>query len=100
MMQAANINSSPVWMPIGGPESTPDAFKGSDGVHCMAWSPNGDALFVGTVAGQFYRFSNLNTIVDSIYSTGAIMSMANGSKIPVINPNSKVISTSNGYKPD
>jgi hypothetical protein len=36
----------------------------------MAWSPNGDQLFVGTEAGLVYRFSNIGAITDSV--TGSI----------------------------
>src|ERR1700722_2264944 len=93
MMQAADFSDAEVWMPIGGPQSKPDAFTGSDAVHCLAWSPNGDALFVGTEAGQFYRFSNLDSIIDTSYTTGAIMSVPNGTHTAVVNPNTRVIST-------
>ncbi|HTA84110.1 MAG TPA: T9SS type A sorting domain-containing protein [Bacteroidia bacterium] len=78
MMQAADFNDQMVWMPIGGPLSLPDAFKGTDPVHCMAWSPNGDALFVGTEGGQLFRFSNLDSIIDNVYTTGALFSQPGG----------------------
>jgi len=78
MMQAADFNNPMVWMPIGGPLSLPDAFKGNDPVHCMAWSPDGDALFVGTEGGQLFRFSNLDSIIDTSYITGGLFSMPTG----------------------
>jgi hypothetical protein len=93
MMQAADFQDPVVWMPIGGPLSKPNAFSGSDPVHCMAWSPNGDALFVGTQGGQLYRFSNLDSIIDTAYTTGALFSMPNGGK-SVTNTKCRVISTS------
>ncbi|MGP8214594.1 MAG: T9SS type A sorting domain-containing protein [Bacteroidia bacterium] len=92
-MQAIDFQDPTVWMPIGGPQSSPDKFTGSDPVHCMAFSPNGDALFVGTEAGQFYRFSNLDSVRDTSYITGGIISMPDD-KAPVPNKLSKVISTS------
>ncbi len=92
MMQAIDFQDPEVWMPIGGPLSQPDAFSGSNPVHCMVWSPNGDALFVGTESGQFFRFSNLDSIVDTAYTTGALYSVPNGGHA-VANPRTRVIST-------
>lgn len=94
MMQAADFADPVVWMPIGGPDSKPNAFTGAnDAVHCLAWSANGDALFVGTDGGQLYRFSNLDSIIDSSYTTGALYSMARNNKTPVVNTKTRVIST-------
>ncbi|HWY98940.1 MAG TPA: T9SS type A sorting domain-containing protein, partial [Bacteroidia bacterium] len=91
-MQAIDFQDPTVWMPIGGPQSKPDAFTGNDQVHCLTWSPNGDALFVGTETGQFFRFSNLDSIRDTSYITGAIISIKNNVKAPVANPLTRVIS--------
>ncbi len=94
MMQAADFIDNAIWMPVGGPQSQPDAFTGTDPVHCLAWSPNGDALFAGTEAGQLFRFSNLDSIIDTSFITGGIFSMANGVKTPVANPLTRVRSKS------
>lgn len=64
-----------IWKPIGGPDSKPDAFTSSnsfDSPHALAWSPNGDALFVGTEEGALFRFSNINKVVSSTYCSGAL----------------------------
>jgi hypothetical protein len=92
-MQATDFSDGTVWMPIGGPLSKPDAFSGNDPVHCMAWSGNGDALFVGTEGGQFYRFSNLDSIIDTSYITGALYSRVHNSNNSVVNTKTRVIST-------
>jgi hypothetical protein len=73
--QADNLAGAAIWMPIGGPLSKPDAFTGADPVHCMAWSPTGNDLFVGTEGGQIYRFSNLNAVRDTSYIHGAVVSI-------------------------
>jgi photosystem II stability/assembly factor-like uncharacterized protein len=79
MMQADDITDPAVWMPIGGPLSTPDAFPVSgDPIHCLAWSPDGDALFIGTEGGQLFRLSNLDSVVDLRYNTGALYSIKKG----------------------
>jgi photosystem II stability/assembly factor-like uncharacterized protein len=93
-MQAIDFQDPTVWMPIGGPQSKPDAFTGGDQVHCLTWSPDGDALFVGTEQGQLFRFSNLDSIQDTAYTTGAIISIKDNVKAPVVNPLTRVISKS------
>jgi len=93
MMQAADFNDPMVWMPIGGPLSLPDAFTGNDPVHCMAWSPNGDALFVGTEGGQLFRFSNLDSVIDNVYTSGGLFSVPAGGHA-VTNPSTRVKSKS------
>lgn len=101
MMQAADLTDPIVWMPIGGPDSKPDAFKNPGGplspdpIHAMAWSPDGDALFVGTEGGQLYRFSNLDSVEDNDYCTGALWSEVRGGGV-VANPQCRVISTKLG----
>jgi hypothetical protein len=94
MMQAIDFADPVIWMPIGGPDSKPNAFTGSDAVHCLAFSPDGDALFVGTESGQFFRFSNLDSIIDTSYTTGALFSVPINVKAPVVNPKCRVKSTS------
>ena len=91
MMQAIDFQDATVWMPIGSGQSQPNAFSGV--VHCMAFSPDGDALFVGTESGQFFRFSNLDSIVDSSYITGAVYSVPTGTHSAIINPKCRVKST-------
>jgi hypothetical protein len=93
MMQAIDFADPAIWMPIGGPLSKPNAFSGNDPVHCLAWSPDGDALFAGTEGGQFFRFSNLDSIIDTSMRTGALWTVKPGQK-PVTNPYTRVKSTS------
>jgi Secretion system C-terminal sorting domain len=70
--QAASNNSA-LWMPIAyGSLSTPDAFSDGAPVHALAWTPDGDALFVGTEDGALYRISNINTIIANDYASGAL----------------------------
>ena len=63
-----------IWKPIGGPLSKPDAFTTTEPPHCLAWAPNGDALFVGVEGGSanLYRFSNLNKVIANTYCSGAL----------------------------
>ncbi len=67
-------NSTVIWKPIGGALSKPDAFTNTAPPHCLAWSPNGDALFVGVEGGSanLYRFSNLNKVIANSYCSGAL----------------------------
>ncbi|HXB10783.1 MAG TPA: T9SS type A sorting domain-containing protein, partial [Bacteroidia bacterium] len=95
-MQAADLSDAVIWMPIGGPKSKPDGFNGNDAVHCLHWTPDGDAIFVGTEAGQFYRFSNLDSIRDTSYNTGATYSVKKGNGAIVANALCKVISKNLG----
>jgi hypothetical protein len=55
--------SNPEWIKIGGRRSTPSAMTGM--VQTMTWSNDGDHLYVGTDAGNLYRISNINAVVDS-----------------------------------
>ncbi|HTB08155.1 MAG TPA: T9SS type A sorting domain-containing protein, partial [Bacteroidia bacterium] len=80
-MRAIDFSDAIIWMPIGSPLNGFSATEGP--VHCMAWSPDGDALFVGTQSGGVYRFSNLNAITDT--SNGAVFSIHGGKQRP--NPN-------------
>lgn len=93
MMQAIDVSTTPLWMPIGGLDSKPDAFPNSSSVvHSLAWSPDGDALFVGFDDGRLYRLSNLDSVIDDQYLTGALFGMKHaGGK--VINAKCRVIST-------
>ncbi len=65
-------NNTPVWMPIAGPLSTPTAYSGTSPIHCLTWSADGDALFVGTQSGSLFRFSNLNTMIANEYQSAAL----------------------------
>ncbi len=93
-MQAVDLSDPIIWMPIGGPLSKPDAFgSGTDktGVHSLAWSMDGDAIFAGTEGGSLFRFSNLNNVRDTSYLQGALWSEG-GSGNSVTNPNCRVLS--------
>lgn len=61
--RALDFSTSPEWIKIGGSHSTPSAFGGT--VSTMAWSEDGDNLYVGTESGALYRFSNLGAVTDS-----------------------------------
>ncbi len=65
-------NNTVVWKPIGGALSKPDAYTTGSSPHALAWTPDGDALFVGTEGGDFYRFSNLNKVIANDYCSGAL----------------------------
>jgi hypothetical protein len=58
-----DFSASPEWIKIGGTNSTPFAYGGE--AQCMAWSPDGDKLYVGTSGGVLYRFDNLGSVLDS-----------------------------------
>jgi hypothetical protein len=71
--QAAS-NATVIWIPVGGPDSKPTAFTGSqnESVHSLAWSADGNALFAGTEGGQLFRFLNMNAIIANNYCSGAL----------------------------
>lgn len=60
-----NFSTTPVWMKIGTISGTAEE---------LAWSADGDILYVGTDNGSLYRFSNLAPVKDSL--TGDIASPA------------------------
>jgi Secretion system C-terminal sorting domain len=62
-----DFSTGPEWFKIGGTNSSPIAFNGT--VTTMAWSSDGDHLFVGTESGSLYRFSHIGAIVDSANGT-------------------------------
>jgi hypothetical protein len=65
-------NSTVVWIPIGGPDSKPTAYNSSSSIHVLAWSPTGDALFVGDEGGNVFRFSNMNKLIANDYCSAAL----------------------------
>lgn len=71
---ALNFSTTPVWVKLG--ILTGEAEE-------LAWSDDGDILYVGTSSGTLYRFSNLAAITDS----------ANGD---VASPNTVVVKTQIG----
>lgn len=71
---ALNFSSTPVWMKLGTLSGEAEE---------LAWSADGDILYVGTSAGTLYRFSNLAAVTDS----------TNGD---VSSPNSIVVKTQIG----
>ncbi len=71
---ALNFSITPVWMKLGTLAGTAEE---------LAWSADGDILYVGTDAGILYRFSNLAAVTDS----------ANGD---VSSPNTVVVKTQIG----
>ncbi|HLG01944.1 MAG TPA: T9SS type A sorting domain-containing protein [Bacteroidia bacterium] len=55
-----DFSISPEWTKIGGTASTPSSFAGETSQ--MAWSPDGNKLYVGTSAGNLYRFDNIGNV--------------------------------------
>ena len=68
---ALNFSATPVWVKLGTLSGEAEE---------LAWSADGDILYVGTSSGTLYRFSNLAAITDS----------ANGD---VASPNTVVVKT-------
>ncbi len=68
---ALNFSVTPPWIKLGTLSGEAEE---------LAWSPDGDILYVGTSSGILYRFSNLAAITDS----------ANGD---IASPNSVVVKT-------
>ena len=68
---ALNFSGTPVWVKLGTLSGEAEE---------LAWSADGDILYVGTSSGTLYRFSNLAAITDS----------ANGD---VASPNTVVVKT-------
>jgi hypothetical protein len=91
-MQAADLSDAVIWMPVAfGASSKPDPFVTGDPPHAIAWTPDGDAIFVGTeYGGHFFRISNLDSIRDTSYTTGAVVSIKKGNGAVVANPKCKV----------
>jgi len=79
-------NSTPIWMPIGGPLSKPTAFSDGTTVHALAWSGDGNDLFAGCEDGGVYRFTNINSVIANNYCSGALWYNA-GSIHPTGNTN-------------
>ncbi len=77
-------NGLVVWMPIAGPTSTPTPFSNTvppatnPAIHCLTWTPDGDALFAGCEDGVLFRFSNINSIIANKYASGALWYEKNG----------------------
>ncbi len=66
-------NANVVWKPIGGTLSKPDAMPNSAAqTHALAWSSDGDALWVGFTDGNVYRLSNLNALDANNYKSGSL----------------------------
>lgn len=68
---ALNFSGTPEWMKLGTLSGEAEE---------LAWSPDGDILYVGTSSGNLYRFSNLAAVTDS----------ANGD---IVSPTSIVVKT-------
>ncbi len=79
--RALDFSTTPLWLKIAGNNSVPTAFSGE--TSSMAWSADGNHLFVGTNSGRLYRISNLAYVTDS----------ANGDIDNVNNPNPTSIIT-------
>ncbi len=65
-------NYSVLWKPIGGGLSKPTADNSASPIHALAWSADGDDLFVGDESGVLFRFSNLNAMDANNYCSGAL----------------------------
>ncbi len=78
--RAIDFSTNPLWLKIAGTFSQPNPYAGE--CSCMAWSPNGDDLYVGTASGGLYRISNLGTVTDSAHGdvdhkSTAVLTVAN-----------------------
>ncbi len=79
---ALNFSGTPAWMRIG--TITGEAEE-------LAWSNDGDILYVGTASGTLFRFSNLAAVTDS--TTGDIGGALTSTNPGPPNPNSIVVKT-------
>ena len=64
-----NFGITPDWVQVASSLSKDEtnAATGFSGVvHTMAWSPDGDNLYVGTDNGWLYRISHLHGLIDSV----------------------------------
>ncbi len=73
--------------------NSPSGFTGT--VHTMAWSSDGNHLYVGTDGGSLYRISHLHGLIDSVGSSASLPSVdANFNGINTAgnaaNPNTKI----------
>ncbi|MCE9537675.1 MAG: T9SS type A sorting domain-containing protein [Bacteroidetes bacterium] len=82
---ALNFSGTPVWMRLGTLNGEAEE---------LAWSDDGDILYVGTSSGTLYRFSNLAAVTDS---TNGDIGGANTTANPGSpNPNTIVVKTQIG----
>lgn len=77
---AIDFSTTPEWIKIAGSaHSAPDVMNGE--ISCMAWSPNGDDLYVGMggngATGNVYRISNIAAVLDSANGDISAASIAN-----------------------
>ncbi|HTL80369.1 MAG TPA: T9SS type A sorting domain-containing protein [Bacteroidia bacterium] len=61
--RAIDFSVNPLFIKIGGMHSTPVAYSGEAAQ--LAWSNDGDKLYVATSNGNLFRFDNLGSVTDS-----------------------------------
>ncbi len=64
-------NNSVIWMPIAGALSSPTPLIGGS-ISVISWTGDGDAIFSGDVAGNIFRFTNINSIIANDFCSGAL----------------------------
>ena len=85
-----NFSITPDWVQVAGPKSkdatnTNAPYSGE--VQTMAWSPNGNHLYVATSSGVLYRISHLHYLIDSV---------GNKTSAPSVDANYNGINTTGG----
>ncbi len=93
-----NFGITPDWVQVASALSkdesnAPSGFNGT--VHTMAWSSDGNHLYVGTDGGSLFRISHLHGLIDSVGNTTSLPAVdANFNGINTIgnaaNPNTKI----------
>jgi hypothetical protein len=82
-----NFGITPDWVQVASSLSkdesnAPSGFNGT--VHTMAWSSDGNHLYVGTDGGSLFRISHLHGLIDSV---------GNASSLPAVDANFNGINT-------
>ncbi|HET6991623.1 MAG TPA: T9SS type A sorting domain-containing protein, partial [Bacteroidia bacterium] len=87
---AIDFTTNENWIKIAGTASQPNPFSGE--TSCMAWSPDGDNLYVGTSSGLLYRISNLGSVTDTL-NGGVDYLGPTSALVVVVNPTCQVTCT-------
>jgi hypothetical protein len=82
-----NFGITPDWVQVASglskdESNSPSGFSGT--VHTMAWSSDGNHLYVGTDGGSLFRISHLHGLIDSV---------GNASSLPAVDANFNGINT-------
>lgn len=86
-------NNSVIWMPIAmGALSNPVALSDGAAIHALAWSGDGNTLYLGTEDGALYTLTNINSVIANNYKSGALWS--NGGSRGIVDTTNQVVSAS------